>query len=134
MKKKYKKGSDIKLSKNFRLSEFDCKCQYSDCQWTIIDTDHIKKLQYKRGKWKKPIKITSGYRCPKHNKDVGGATRSRHAMGDATDIKVLNMTPDEVANDCENFSGLGRYNTFTHLDSRPQPNKGKKSRWDFRKK
>ena len=133
MKKKYKKGQDIKLSKNFHLSEFDCKCNRPDCEWTIIDTEHVKRLQRKRSKWKKSIKITSGYRCPAHNKAVGGSSQSRHVQGDATDIQVKGMSPNEVADDCENFNGLGRYNTFTHVDSRPKGEKKRKSRWDFRK-
>lgn len=49
--------------------------------------------------------------------------------GTATDIVVKGMTPDEVADACEKFDGLGRYDTFTHIDSR-----GKKARWDFRSK
>lgn len=129
MKKKYKKGAGVQLSKNFNSNEFDCRCNYSDCKWTIIDTEHVKKLQYKRSRWKSPVKILSGYRCEKHNKNVGGATRSRHLMGDATDITVKGLTPDEVADSCENFDGLGRYSTFTHIDSR-----GFKARWNFKKK
>ena len=37
------------------------------------------------------------------------------------------MHPDEVADACEKFDGLGRYDTFTHIDSR-----GSKARWDKR--
>lgn len=134
MKKQYKKGENVKLSKNFHLSEFECKCKHSDCQWTVIDTEHVKKLQRKRSKWRKPVKITSGHRCEKHNRDVGGSKNSRHVKGDATDIVVIGMTPDQVADDCENFNGLGRYNTFTHIDSRPLLEKKRKARWDFRRK
>jgi uncharacterized protein YcbK (DUF882 family) len=130
----YKKGTGTKISKNFNSLEFDCKCSYPDCQWTKIDMEHIDKLQEKRDEWKKAIKINSAYRCEKYNKDVGGASQSRHIFGDATDIKVARMTPNEVANDCEDiFSGLGKYSSFTHVDSRPSSS-GKKYRWDFRKK
>ena len=127
--KKYKKGSDVKLSKNFHLSEWDCKCNDPECQWTLVSADHVEYLQGKRDEWKKSIKITSAYRCEKHNKAVGGSSRSRHKMGDATDIQVKGMDPSEVADRCEDADGLGRYNTFTHTDSR-----GSKARWDFRKK
>ena len=37
------------------------------------------------------------------------------------------MDPDEVADACEKFDGLGRYDSFTHIDSR-----GSKARWDKR--
>ena len=50
--------------------------------------------------------------------------------GTATDIAVKGMSPDEVADCAEKlFDGLGRYDTFTHVDSR-----GKKARWDLRSK
>ena len=127
--KQYKKGVKTKITKNFSSNEFDCKCKNSNCQWTYIDVDHVKKLQKKRNKWKKPVKITSGYRCEDYNRLVGGATKSRHKVGDATDFEVEGLSPKEAANDCEDFDGLGRYDTFTHADSR-----GYKARWDFTKK
>jgi zinc D-Ala-D-Ala carboxypeptidase len=36
---------------------------------------------------KKPIKISSGYRCPELNKAVGGAPKSQHLDGQAADIQ-----------------------------------------------
>jgi len=131
MKKQYKKGLRTQISKNFWSTEMDCKCKDPECKWTIIETEHIKKLQTKRNKWRKSIEITSGYRCESHNKRVGGVTNSAHRRGEATDIKVKGMAPDAVADDCENFKGLGRYDSFTHIDSRDQ---SYKSRWDFRRK
>ena len=37
----------------------------------------------------KPIVVTSGYRCPKLNRAVGGAARSQHTNGEAVDIRTL---------------------------------------------
>jgi hypothetical protein len=37
------------------------------------------------------------------------------------------MHPSEVQDACEKFDGLGRYDTFTHIDSR-----GSGARWDMR--
>ena len=51
-----------------------------------------------------------------------------HMKGHATDIVVAGMTPGEVQDACEKFDGLGRYDSFTHVDSR-----GYKARWDLRK-
>ena len=34
----------------------------------------------------KPIKVNSGYRCPKLNKAVGGSATSQHVLGQAADI------------------------------------------------
>lgn len=125
--RKYKRGVRTKITDNFYSTEFDCKCEYPECKWTIIDLDHVANLQQKRNGWRKRIDINSGYRCEKHNKDEGGSSRSRHKVSDATDIKVEGMSSDKVADDCENFDGLGRYDFFTHVDSRNW-----KARWNFK--
>ena len=39
-----------------------------------------------RSIWGKPIRVNSGYRCPKLNAAVGGATNSSHMKGQAADI------------------------------------------------
>lgn len=45
--------------------------------------------------WGRPIKVTSGYRCPKLNKKVGGATSSQHMYGQAVDITTMSDHPDD---------------------------------------
>ena len=70
----------------------------------------------------KPITIVSGYRSPAHNKAVGGAKNSQHLRGRAADIKVEGVSPRVVADIAEAvfgwLSGIGRYDTFTHVDVR----------------
>lgn len=43
----------------------------------------------------KPIIVTSGYRCEKLNRDVGGAASSQHVKGEAADIRSVEDTPEE---------------------------------------
>lgn len=43
-------------------------------------------LQPLRDQLKVPIKITSGYRCPRLNAAIGGASKSQHLTGHAADI------------------------------------------------
>lgn len=43
----------------------------------------------------KPIIVTSGFRCDKLNKKVGGATSSQHRRGEAADIRTKADTPAE---------------------------------------
>lgn len=43
----------------------------------------------------KPIIVTSGYRCAKLNKFVGGAPSSQHVKGEAADIRSVQDTPEE---------------------------------------
>ena len=41
-----------------------------------------------REKYGRPIHVSSGYRCPRLNKAVGGAANSQHTTGEAADIYV----------------------------------------------
>ena len=48
-----------------------------------------------REAWGEPLIVTSGYRCPKLNKAVGGSATSQHVKGQAADIRTLKDTPEE---------------------------------------
>lgn len=41
-----------------------------------------------REAWGKPIRVNSGYRCPKLNKAVGGVSNSQHIKGEAADLNA----------------------------------------------
>ena len=41
----------------------------------------------------KPIVVTSGFRCEKLNRAVGGVARSQHTKGEAADIRSLSDKP-----------------------------------------
>lgn len=43
-----------------------------------------------RERYGRPIHVSSGYRCPRLNKAVGGAPTSQHVKGEAADIYVAN--------------------------------------------
>lgn len=45
----------------------------------------------------KPIRISSGYRCPDLNKWVGGSPTSAHTLGLAADFTCSSMTPKDLA-------------------------------------
>lgn len=120
----YKKGQKTKLSENFNSSEFDCHGS-GCCSETIINPKLVEYVQKIRDHFGKSITVTSGYRCPVHNKRIGGATGSRHSKGDAADIVVSGVAPREVAKYAESIGikGIGLYETsadghFTHVDTR----------------
>lgn len=111
----YSVPENMKLSKNFILSEFACK----DGSKTItVDYELVQLLQKFRETLGKPITITSGYRTVAYNKRCGGIATSHHLTGKAADIKISGMTPLEVAKAADKigFKGIGVYPTFTHVD------------------
>lgn len=44
-----------------------------------------------------PLCITSGYRCPRLNRAVGGLDTSQHLSGEAADIMMAGLRNDELA-------------------------------------
>lgn len=87
--------------------------------------ENIRRLMYKLEALRKKagnnaVYINSGFRSVSHNSAVGGASNSQHMYGIASDNRVANRTPyqvQEIAKTC-GFSGIIRYSTFVHTDSR----------------
>ncbi len=48
-----------------------------------------------REAWGEPIIVTSGYRCGRLNKAVGGAAKSQHMYGQAADIRTVSDKPSD---------------------------------------
>ena len=88
-----------------------------------------------------PLRINSGYRCPKHNDEVAGKSNSLHLpvggivyAADVTysdvgkrhgeHILKLYITLEGIARRYEGMNyGLGLYGTFTHFDTRGEVNR-----------
>lgn len=115
----YKSLSGVRGTKNFSINEFRCKGS-GTLPATGIDNQLILKLEQLRyDLGGKAVIVTSGYRSTSHNRRVGGASKSQHLYGKAADIKVRGVTPASVYNAADKlFNGVGRYNTFTHVDTR----------------
>ena len=82
-------------------------------------------VQKVRTHFGKPTSITSSYRSPAYNAGVGGAKYSQHKEFRAADIQVKGVNPNRVRDYIlslrqagEFKGGIGRYNTFTHIDTR----------------
>jgi len=82
--------NNIKVSKNFILSEFESP----DTHEVILVPLLLECLQKLRDRVGRPIIITSGYRTPKHNKKIKGAKKSYHLKGMAADIIVPAIKDD----------------------------------------
>ena len=114
------------ISKHFDRREFACHC---GCGFDTVDTELLTILEDLRDRFGKPVFIQSGCRCKKRNDRVLGAKKSRHLWGQDADVVVQDIAPKEVANYLERRYiyryGIGRYKTFTHIDSRQT-----KARWN----
>ena len=121
----FQRGDKTALTKNFTKSEFECPC---GCGQQSVDTELAEKLQFIRDKVNHPLKITSGYRCIKHNasKAVGGSPNSKHRYGMAADWRTENRSINPVAlgilAQAVGFGGIGIYwhseAAMCHADTR----------------
>jgi len=114
------------ISKNFDKSEFVCKCGCGKYNLNPVLLDALQRLRDYIGY---PIYINSGCRCEKHNKVVGGVKNSLHVRGKAADIRVDELSPQELAKSAMEIKefrdgGIGIYTNFVHVDVR-----GRKARW-----
>ena len=126
------KGEDIELSPHFRSGEFSCQCAHSDCVLQTVSMDLIDKLERVRVEVGRPIKVTSGFRCAKHQAELVAGNRvktvpnSTHQLGHAADISCAQMTPLMEA--CrKEFKAIGIAKTFLHVDLRDD----KVRRWTY---
>jgi len=117
--------NNLRIAKHFKLSEFSCPC----CNHVMLHPKLLAKLVELRNILESPVYITSGYRCTRYNREIGGVTNSYHCIGLAADIKVGDINLIELLEIGENidFNGIGFYEkkNFLHLDVRPT----KRTRW-----
>ncbi len=110
------------ISEHFLYSDFICPC----CDRIKIVPglyQHIALMEQMAELSGREILVTSGYRCKRHNREIGGAPGSWHLLfatditvdgGDETALSELyNMAVDI------GFGGIGLYETHLHLDLRP---------------
>lgn len=63
-----------------------------------------------RTAWKRPVHVTSGYRCPRLNRAVGGVRNSNHLKGLAADIRATGRNIVDTANNRRLFELIKRIN------------------------
>lgn len=88
-----------------------------------LHPEALDRLQALREQLGKPLIVRSAYRSPQHNRNVGGAPRSKHMDGTAFDIAMGNHDPVafEAAAREVGFLGFGYYprSGFMHIDLGP---------------
>ena len=105
--------------RNFSPAEIACR----GTGQLKLHPEALDKLQALRDRLGKPLILRSAYRSPEHNRNVGGAPRSKHMDGTAFDIAVSNHDPVafEAAAREVGFLGCGFYprSGFIHIDLGP---------------
>jgi hypothetical protein len=100
----YDKHSIEVINPFLNSGEVACNCQYQDCNRVLISSRTEKSFYLVREHYGAPIIINSGYRCQRHNADVGGVVNSYHMIGTALDIRPLNSDDyNSVLNLAEKF-------------------------------
>lgn len=103
-------------SPHFALSEFACP----HCGVAKATPELLAALERLRLELGRPIKITSGYRCPTYNQRVGGAARSQHLLGKAADISTARAGYRQAVR--AGFNGIGLQGPIVvHADVRRPP-------------
>ena len=117
--------------KYFKKEEFACPC----CGRNEIKDEFLAKLDEAREIAGVPFVITSGYRCSKHNKEVGGSPTSSHLKGLAADIKTTSSKQRyKILNALlkVGFKRIGIGQNFIHVDLDTE--KVQEVAWDYYKK
>lgn len=74
--------------KHFVYEELMCPC----CKRIKTTIPFLATLNEIRARYGKPMRVASGYRCPKRNEEVGGAPNSAHLKGVALDVEIVNSS------------------------------------------
>jgi len=116
----FTKDENRRLTVHFTVDEFRCPC----CGIAIVTLPLLRLLERLRDLVGEPLIITSGYRCPKHNAEVGGAPDSLHMAGCAADIRCDAVEPRKLAQLAGRvgFFGVLVYKDgHVHVDTRNAP-------------
>ena len=95
--------------------EFKCPC----CDKLILDSMFFGMMSRAREIADTPFHINSGYRCEKHNAEVG-STSKNHPSGRAADIRATDgPTRGKILKGlyCAGFRRIGIGKTYIHADS-----------------
>ena len=105
--------------KNFKIEEFNCKC----CGGNKMKPDFLEKLDNARDIAGIPFGISSGYRCPRHNKEIG-STATNHPLGVAADIRCTDGSSRFKIISAliqAGFTRIGVAKSFIHCDTNNLP-------------
>ena len=111
------------MAKYFTSAEFACK----HCNQLPSGGMHeglIRVLDQLREQLGESLIVSSGYRCPTHNRNIGGASQSYHMKGIAADVYIHSdrYSPHRIAKmalECGSDTAVAYPNQgFVHVDMR----------------
>lgn len=105
----------------FTALELKCTC----CGKLEMSSDFLPLLDVIRAAYDKPMIVTSGYRCKKHNLSVGGVKNSSHTQGLAVDVAVTRPYDRAkligILMAVPAITGIGISERFIHIDTKNRP-------------
>jgi zinc D-Ala-D-Ala carboxypeptidase len=108
------------LTEHFTIEEMMCPC----CKVLGVRPEFLIFIEKVRVKYGKAMKITSAFRCEKHNEKVGGSKTSAHMSGLACDVSMTDSQARlefiKAAIAC-GVKGLGLHKSFIHVDIMARP-------------
>lgn len=107
---------------HFSPSEFRCRCGCG-AGMERMDPGFLAMLEEARELAGIPFVLSSAYRCPKHNRAVGGVEDSAHVRGYAVDIRCVDSHSRFVILQALFEAGFRRIElapTWVHVDTDPE--------------
>lgn len=125
--------------------EHELQCHGRECcdRAVVVSTVLLAALELFRIQVATPFTPECVYRCPVHNKAIGGSDTSQHILGTAADIHTSQLgggwtvglmakAAEEVIDILDVPGGIGLYPWGIHLDVREYSGEHGPARWDDR--
>lgn len=123
----YDASDKNQISEHFNVQEFKCKCGKN--HEIKIDSKLVKFLEMLITELKaKKCIVSSGYRCPEHDKAVGGGGFGQHTKGTAADVcfydendvpissKIVSCKAQDIG--VPGIANINKNYSYIHLDTR----------------
>lgn len=100
-----------------RIAPNGLHVQTDNVQVACFKPNLLKVIKTVESHFGRPVVVTSGYRDPEHNRQVGGAEESMHMSCDAADIQIDGVSKWDIAAYIRSLPGRGGVGTYCHTDS-----------------
>lgn len=126
---------------HFKPGEFACRCGECGSDGREMNMEFVFALNQLRERSGRPMKITSGYRCPAYNDRIASTGRDGpHTTGRAADIGISGAPAFHLVQQCSLggwMNGIGinqkgpHEKRFIHLDDLTAPDHPRPRVWTY---